>query len=221
MSHRRGRESSARFGPDDSSPMIHQGFRRGDESSPFPFSPASDQSYSSNPSITKNNPSNQSRRIPTIPYNQSPDKSGESWWVIVSLMSNISGRLVYRDFHSNSRKASFESEDGKPQGEVELCMTHTDDDSSIVSTSIICDPEHEIITTKSGKVKSMRQSSKHNPPTHKSDSVAPSSALRGLDQSVIFRDSPRGNQRKSKLNAQNGISANYKYVWLISTMTHF
>ena len=33
------------------------------------------------------------------------------------------------------------------------------------------------------------------------------SALRGLNQSTIFRDSPRSTQRKSKLNAFNGLSA--------------
>jgi hypothetical protein len=78
----------------------------------------------------------------------------------------------------------------------------TDGGSSIISTSIICDPEHEIITTKSGKVK--KRPEKKN--------IAPSSALRGLDQSVIFRDSPRQSSRRSKLNAVNGISANYNFL---------
>ena len=62
------------------------------------------------------------------------------------------------------------------------------------ASSLLCDPEHDMIISKNGKIRKGTKTT---------------SALRGLDQSTIFRDSPRSTQRKSKVNAFNGLSAHH------------
>ena len=76
---------------------------------------------------------------------------------------------------------------------IELCQddSNTGDESSNVS-QIMCDPEHGIITTDHGKVRKVPKVM---------------AALRGLDQSAIYRDSPLRQARRAKKNAFSGLTA--------------